>query len=56
MSVPTVSQWLGVLEVTGQILLVPGRNGALQFVECKAGRTVTPQMAVPLRRLAAAVR
>jgi hypothetical protein len=36
--------------------LVPGRNGALQLVECKAGRTVTPQMALPLQRLAAAVR
>ena len=23
MSVPTISQWLGILEVTGQILLVP---------------------------------
>ena len=36
--------------------MVPGRNGALQLVECKAGRTVTPQMAVPLQRLAAAAR
>jgi uncharacterized protein len=138
-SVPTVSQWLGVLEITGQILLVPpyfenfgkrlsksprlyvadaglachllgietaaelarspfrgaifegfiaseivkrqihgggrreiygfrdeqglevdfvvpGKNGSLRLVECKAGRTVTAQMASPLLRLAAAVR
>jgi hypothetical protein len=36
--------------------IVPGRNGVVQLVECKAGRTVTPEMAGPLQRLAAAVR
>jgi predicted AAA+ superfamily ATPase len=36
--------------------IVPGKNGVLHLVECKAGRTVTPQMASPLLRLAAAMR
>jgi hypothetical protein len=27
-SVPTVSQWLGALEITGQVLLVPDPLGA----------------------------
>lgn len=34
--------------------VVPGRSGRVRLVECKAGRTVTPAMAVPLQRLAAA--
>lgn len=34
--------------------VVPGRGGRVTLVECKAGRTVTPAMAVPLQRLAAA--
>jgi uncharacterized protein len=36
--------------------LVPGRGGAVSLLECKAGRTVTPAMAAPLRRLADAIR
>jgi hypothetical protein len=36
--------------------VVPGRAGSLTLVECKSGRTVTPAMASPLRRLAEAVR
>ncbi len=36
--------------------LVPGRNGAVSLVECKAGRTVTPAMAAPLQRLAATLK
>lgn len=35
--------------------LVPGRAGAVALVECKAGRTVTPAMAAPMRRLAEAL-
>lgn len=35
--------------------LVPGRAGAVQLIECKAGRTVTPAMAGPLLRLAKAL-
>ena len=31
--------------------LLPGRGGSLALVECKAGRTVTPDMAVPMQRL-----
>jgi len=34
--------------------VVPHRRGALALVECKASRTVTPAMAAPLQRLAAA--
>jgi hypothetical protein len=34
--------------------LVPGRGGSVTLVECKAGRTVTPAMAAPMRRLAEA--
>ena len=34
--------------------VVPGRAGELTLLECKAGRTVTPAMAAPLQRLAAA--
>jgi predicted AAA+ superfamily ATPase len=34
--------------------VVPRRGGAVALAECKAGRTVTPAMAAPLRRLAAA--
>jgi uncharacterized protein len=36
--------------------LVPGRGSALALVECKAGRTVTPAMAVPMQRLAEALK
>ncbi|MBM3880838.1 MAG: ATP-binding protein [Verrucomicrobia bacterium] len=36
--------------------LVPGRGGAMSLVECKASRTVKPEMAVPMQRLAAALR
>jgi hypothetical protein len=36
--------------------VVPGRGGALRLVECKAGRTVMPPMAAPMRRLAEAAR
>lgn len=35
--------------------IVPGKSGSSWLVECKAGRTVTPAMAVPLQRLAAAI-
>ncbi|MFM8410258.1 MAG: ATP-binding protein, partial [Alphaproteobacteria bacterium] len=35
--------------------LVPGRGGSIALVECKAARTVTPGMAVPMQRLAAAL-
>jgi hypothetical protein len=35
--------------------IVPGRGGRLMLIECKAGRTVTPGMAAPLRRLGAAM-
>jgi predicted AAA+ superfamily ATPase len=34
--------------------VVPRRGGALALVECEAGRTVTPVMAAPMRRLAEA--
>ena len=34
--------------------VVPGRNGAVRLVECKASSTPTPSMAVPLVRLAKA--
>lgn len=34
--------------------LVPGRSGSVRLVECKASRTVTPAMAAPMQRLAAA--
>jgi hypothetical protein len=36
--------------------LLPGRGGSLALVECKAGRTVTPAMAVPMQRLAEALK
>lgn len=36
--------------------LVPGRGGSVALVECKAGRTVTPAMAVPMQRLAEALK
>jgi predicted AAA+ superfamily ATPase len=36
--------------------LVPGRGGSVALVECKAGRTVTPAMAAPMRRLAEAMK
>ena len=31
--------------------VVPGRSGSLALVECKAGRTIVPSMASPMRRL-----
>jgi hypothetical protein len=36
--------------------LVPGPGGAVSLVECKASRTVTPAMALPMQRLAEALR
>lgn len=36
--------------------VVPGRGGSVSLVECKAGHTVTPGMAGPMQRLAAALR
>ena len=36
--------------------LMPGRSGAMVLVECKASRTVTPAMALPMQRLAEALR
>ena len=36
--------------------VLPRRGGGLALVECKAGRTVDPAMAVPMQRLAAAIR
>lgn len=36
--------------------VIPGRGHALRLVECKVGRTVTPAMAAPMRRLAEAAR
>jgi predicted AAA+ superfamily ATPase len=36
--------------------VVPGRAGSLRLVECKAGRTVTPAMTGPMRRLDEAAR
>jgi predicted AAA+ superfamily ATPase len=36
--------------------VVPGQGGAVSLVECKATATVMPAMAVPLQRLAAAVK
>lgn len=37
-------------------LMVPGRGGALSLIECKAARTITPSDAVPMQRLAEALR
>lgn len=36
--------------------VVPGKGGAVRLVEAKASRTVTPDMAAPMRRLAEAFR
>jgi len=36
--------------------LMPGRAGVVALVECMAGRTVTPAMAVPMQRLAEALK
>ena len=36
--------------------VMPGRGGSVSLVECKAGHTVTPAMAVPMQRLAEALR
>ena len=35
--------------------LVPGSGGCVRLVECKASKTVTPAMAAPMKRLAAAL-
>lgn len=35
--------------------VVPGPAGSVMLIECKAGRTVTPAMAAPMRRLAEAM-
>jgi hypothetical protein len=37
-------------------LVVPRRGGGLSLIECKAAKTVTPGLAAPLERLAAAVK
>ena len=36
--------------------VMPARGGGVSLVECKAARTVTPAMAVPMQRLAQALR
>jgi uncharacterized protein len=36
--------------------MFPGRQGKVRLVECKAGRTVRPEMASPIRKLAEALR
>jgi len=36
--------------------VVPGKNGSVILVECKTSRTPTPGMAVPMQRLAAAMK
>jgi predicted AAA+ superfamily ATPase len=36
--------------------IVPGRRSSLSLVECKAGKTVTPDQAVPMQRLAEAMK
>jgi len=36
--------------------LVPGQGGSLSLLECKASRTVKPSMALPMQRLAEALR
>jgi uncharacterized protein len=36
--------------------LVPGRGGSISLVECKASHTVKPAMAVPMQRLAEALK
>jgi len=36
--------------------IVPGRSGSISLVECKAGRTVAPAMAAPMKRLAEAMK
>ena len=36
--------------------LVPGQSGSVTLVECKASRTVTPAMALPMQRLADAAK
>jgi len=36
--------------------LVPGKSGAVVLVECKASRTVSPAMAMPMQRLAEAAK
>ncbi|MCC7380275.1 MAG: ATP-binding protein [Deltaproteobacteria bacterium] len=35
--------------------LVPGKEGRVSLIECKASRTITPAMAAPMRRLADAM-
>lgn len=36
--------------------VIPGRGGSVALVECKAAATVTPAMATPMQRLAAAMK
>jgi predicted AAA+ superfamily ATPase len=36
--------------------LVPGQQGSISLVECKAGRTVAPAMAAPIQRLGHALK
>ncbi|MDD2707694.1 MAG: ATP-binding protein [Verrucomicrobiae bacterium] len=36
--------------------IMPGRKSSLFAVECKAGKTITPSMAVPMRRLAEVIK
>jgi hypothetical protein len=35
---------------------LPGKTGAIALVECKAARTVSPAMALPMQRLTEAVK
>ena len=35
--------------------LIPGRRGSLSLVECKAGKTVSPDQAAPMQRLTEAI-
>ena len=46
----------GVYDCRHVHFLVPGRGGSVAMVECKAGRTVSPAMAAPMLRLAAALK
>jgi len=36
--------------------VIPGRSGSISLVECKAAVTVTPAMALPMQRLASAIK
>ena len=46
---------LNVAEGLEVDFVMPGRGGRVSLVECKATRTVTPAMAVPMQRLAEAL-